>query len=528
MHKGVGIAAVRRVASALGERSASELAVEVSVEEASGRLRVTWPDAPDVIVVRGGGIAGMLVAGTHSAVAEASWRLQAVIRLFARAGRGWTWPDGVLGGGAALPGQLEVLTATRAALEDLIAAGLSHAGPRSATVLAALGQRARLEDLPLLARRLRAASGLLDALAARSDEVTEADVLARVSDAWALVIGLASVEGPLPAALVGRAESVAVEVGRLVCVGGGWWTTPTARGLTLHFLDLDSGQVETVTTGRESGADPTFQRSVELPLIWNASVDALTSGPIRLTDAQRRPDGTLSPTTRTRCQRDGDWSGVDPAALSTQLDAARPASDSSARVQLVVPARGGVGPLELDEVRQEVVWTVRTTTGPRRLRVDAVGAPLNAITWLLAQHEQIIAIAVVDDRPEGLWVRNAKGVRLVLPTMAHYQVLFGAKRLRKRLQVLRELKTTAPAPVVTDPLVALLADVSEVLTGLAASGARTPSRRDADTLTTRRQQAHELGLATLASALGQVATRPAAADILWASTLVGRLEGPLG
>lgn len=125
-------------------------------------------------------------------------------------------------------------------------------------------------------------------------------------------------------------------------------------------------------------------------------------------------------------------------------------------------------------------------------------------------------------------MRNAMGVRLVLPTMAHYQVLFGAKRLRKRLQVLRELKTTAPAPVVTDPLVALLADVSEVLTGLAASGARTPSRRDADTLTTRRQQAHELGLATLASALGQVATRPAAADILWASTLVGRLEGPLG
>lgn len=526
VNRAVGIAAVRRVAAELAGRQPAAIAAGVTVEDAGARVTVRWPDSPDVVFLRGGTVAGLLVAGQHSDVAEAAWRLGAVVRVFALAGTPWLWPESIAGPSGALPAQTELVAAASAAIEELVGAGLSHAGDRAADALAALGHRARLEDLPLLAGRLRSASGVLGRLTKRADDTSEADALEALATAWALARALAAHVGPLPSELVGgRGPGEAAPVANLIPLAARWWTTPTSRGATIHYLDPDAGRLEAVTTGRAAGADPTFIRSAQTPALWNTSIENLTSGPLRIAGAERRDDGTLSPTGRTRVTRAGDFTDLDLGLLAERVDAARAAEASGfglgrPSVRLVIPRLLGVGPLELDEVRQEVVWTLTSGGGVRhRLRLDAAGAEVEAIVRLLADRTPIAAVTVVDDRPDAIWLRTRLGLTLMLPSLT--VTGWTTKKLDRRLDKLRAHARAAPDVGPQAPIAGLVADVAEVLTAQAASGRL--SDRDRATLTQRAGQARDLGLDTLAAALQRVLTQPGPPATLWASVVTDRL-----
>ena len=88
-----------------------------TVEDAGARVTVRWPDSPDVVFLRGGTVAGLLVAGQHSDVAEAAWRLGAVVRVFALAGTPWLWPESIAGPSGALPAQTELVAAASTSSE---------------------------------------------------------------------------------------------------------------------------------------------------------------------------------------------------------------------------------------------------------------------------------------------------------------------------------------------------------------------------------------------------------------------------
>ncbi len=150
---------------------------------------------------------------------------------------------------------------------------------------------------------LTGAAGRAAAVAARDDDSSERDLLEALSRAWALAVALRSAGSPLPSELVGgsRGRGAAAEVGVLLPLATRWWLAPSgARGLTVTLWDSSNQRVETVTTGRAAGQDPGFERSWVNPLIWGASAHNLCGGEFTLIDAERRDDGTLSPTTRTR------------------------------------------------------------------------------------------------------------------------------------------------------------------------------------------------------------------------------------
>ena len=198
--RSLGAAAVRRATTALAGTDPARLAADTLVARAPGRLSVSWPGSPQVVVVAGLGPAGMVVSGRHSQVAHATWRLQAVVRLFALAGRAWPWE---VRQATLSAGQRRLLASVAATLEGVVAAGISHAGPRSADELSSLAQAARLEEVPRLARLLTSAAGAVRAVARRDDAVQEDTALSALAAAWSLARALeASDADP---ALTGRA-----------------------------------------------------------------------------------------------------------------------------------------------------------------------------------------------------------------------------------------------------------------------------------------------------------------------------------
>lgn len=528
VNKAVGIAAVRRVSALTQGLTPAELATDLALEESGSRLTVSWPEAPDVVVVRGAGVRGMLVTGSASDVAEAAWRLQAVVRVHARAGRVWSWPDGLGTDETVQPGQTLIVSSALRDLEGLVRAGLSHVSADVADHVDALGQRSRLEALPLLGNLLRTAAGILRQLAARDDSVTEADALDAVARAWSLAKALSDTSVALPPALVGDTSSATADVGVLVPLAARWWVSPTARGVTVWFLDRDRGRLESVTTGRAAGTDPSFERSTTRPLIWNSSVDRLTCGPVRLDGAERRADGTLNPTTRTTVAPTGTWADLDLAALARDVDAAEGGERSgfarpAARPRIIGLRRGSPGSLDLDEVRQEIVWDVRTDDrSTLRFRLDASSAEVDTIIWLMAQKRPIVAVTALDDAPVALWVQDRQGTQLISPTLCALGHGSG-KRLRKRWEKLRQHRDATPERAPAPPLRRLITDVGELLTAAAATGhARLPAR-DSASLVDRSRQCREVGWDALASALEAVLEEGTPERILWAATVAGRV-----
>ncbi|PZU33778.1 MAG: hypothetical protein DI576_06315 [Actinomyces sp.] len=496
VEKTLGVAALRRVAAADAGADPARLAADTRLSRAPGRLSVTWPGAPEVVVIAGLGPGGMVVAGRHAQVAHAAWRLRAVVRLFATAGRAWPWD---VRENPLSAGQRRLLASTTAAVESVIAAGISHAGPRSAHELDRLAQAARLEEAPRLARLLSSAAGAVDAVARRDDGMDEAAALSALAAAWSLTRALEAAGAAPDPALLGRADTEQTQPGLLVPLSATWWLAPSgSRGLTARFWDLDNHRLETVTTGRAAGADPAFQRSEDAPLVWGASVRTLLSGPLRLAGATRRGDGALAPSRRTTVTRCGGYDGIDLAALAHELGSLRRGPRAAGfeapapPVRLLLPGASGLGRFDLDEVHQQYVWLVHDEAGQDHLlRLDPDGAESRLVAAVLARNLPVVAITL---------------------------------ELAERLERLRAEAAVLAPPREAGPIEALCADVHEALTALAASGALRAEGMTAYVLATRARAARDLQLQTLAAALAEVEERPGPRAVLRACAVVDRVR----
>lgn len=189
-------------------------------------------------------------------------------------------------------------------IEMLVADGVSQLAVASVDRLARAGERVRLDDLGLLARLTAQAVGTLRAHLRRDDAVTESDCLSALAQVWQLARILADDREP-PAELIGARtrKGEQAELGELMPLAVRWWRNADgARGVRLHAFDLQYGRLEEATNGRPPGADPGFQPGWHLPLLWGGSPSRLSSGILSLSGAERRPDGTLSATGRTKVE----------------------------------------------------------------------------------------------------------------------------------------------------------------------------------------------------------------------------------
>ena len=531
VEKTLGAPAARRVACALAGIGTGDLAEGLELGGAPGRLVATWPGAPEIVIVAGLGPRGMVVSGRHSRVARAAWCLQAVVRIFAARGRDWPWPQG---SARLSDGRRDVLETAAKAIEGVVSAGISRAGARSARELERLAQAARLEEMPRPSRLLASAAGTLGAVARREDAVDEERALGSLAAAWSLARAVLAAPGAPDPVLLGRAGPRQTEPGLLVPLSAVWWRTPSgSRGVTARFWDAERHRLESVTTGRAAGADPGFQRSEGAVLLWNASIGALLSAPLRLKGAARRADGTLAPSSRTTAVGQDGFDGVDLPGLAAELDALQSGPGAAGfeapapRVRLIPVAGDGLGRIDLDEVHQEYVWPVRAVDGRTHLlRLDPVGAEPRFVASLLARNLPVVALTVEAGRPTGVFVHSDGALKLFAPSLSSVQAdsyrFF--RRLSERLEGLRARAVAVAPGRERGPVETLCADALEALTDLAASGAPAPEGMTAHVLTTRARAADQMQLTTLAAALEEVTARPGAAAVLRACAVVERVR----
>lgn len=530
VEKSLGAEARRRVQASLAGMALGRLTAGTEVTTAPGRLSITWPDAPEIVVIAGLGPRGMIVSGRHSSAANAAWCLQAVIRLFARADRPWPWPDEKT---TFDDRKRDVVSTVATSIETLLSAGLSHAGRRSATDLERLAQVTRLEELPRLSRLLTSAAGRLRALAERDDALDEATALSALAAAWSLTQALTAVTGLPDLALIGRAGTETAQTGLLLPLSATWWTAPSgSRGLTIRLWDLDNGQPEMVTTGRAAGTDAAFQYSQDATLLWGTSVRNILSGPLRLTGAQRRPEGSLAPSNRTsvtRSSTDPGYDDIDLEAVADHLQRTGTGPEAARfeapmpRLRLILVAQDGLGPISIDEVHQHYLLPVTSTNGCRHLLCMEVGGwEMQMVSDVLSRDLQVYAIAVEGDRPSGVFVREHDRISLLAATFPPSRGTSGRGRLRPRPEEARTQEAETNGEDRT-PIRVLVQDVREALTALAASGTMRPAGMVAHVLRTRVRRAGELQLATLAAALAEVGDRPSPGAVLRAWALVDRL-----
>ena len=533
VEKSLGAEARRRAQASLAGTAPDRLAAPTDVTSAPGRLSITWPDAPEIVVIAGLGPRGMIVSGRHSSAAKAAWSLQAVIRLFARAGRPWPWPDEK---STFDDRKRDVVSTVATAIETLLSAGISHAGPRSATDLERLAQVTRLEELPRLSRLLTSAAGRLRALAERDDAVDEATVLSALAAAWALTQALTAVTGPPDPALIGPTDTETAHTGLLLPLSATWWTAPSgSRGLTIRLWDLDHDQPEMVTTGRAAGTDVAFHYSLDATLLWGTSVRNILSGPLRLTGAERRPDGSLAPSNRTSVTRRSAEAGYDDIDLEAVADHLQQTGSGPEvarfeapvpRLRLIMVAQDGLGPISIDEVHQHYLLPVTSTDGRRHLLcMEVGGGEMQMVSDVLSRDLQVHAITVEGDHPSGVFVREHDRISLLAATFPPSRGASGRGygRLRRRVEETHthEAHTNRGDRM---PIRALVQDVREALTALAASGTTRPTSTVAHVLRARARMAGDLQLTTLAAVLTEVDDRPSPGAVLRACAVIDRID----
>ena len=533
VEKSLGAEARRRVQASLAGTAPDRLAATTDVTSAPGRLSITWPGAPEIVVIAGLGPRGMIVSGRHSSAANAAWCLQAVIRLFARADRPWPWPDEK---STFDNRKRDIVSTVATSIEALLSAGISHAGPRSATDLERLAQVTRLEELPRLSRLLTSAAGRLRALAERDDAVDEATVLSALAAAWSLPQALTAVTGPPDPALSGRTDTETARTGLLLPLSATWWTAPSgSRGLTIRLWDLDHGQSEMVTTGRAAGTDVAFHYSQDATFLWGTSVRNILSGPLRLTGAERRPDGSLAPSNRTSVTRRSAEAGYDDIDLEAVADHLQQTGSGPEvarfeapvpRLRLIIVAQDGLGPISIDEVHQHYLLPVTSTDGRRHLLcMEVGGGEMQMVSDVLSRELQVHAITVEGDHPSGVFVREHDRISLLVATFPPSRGASGRGygRLRRRVEETHthEAHTNRGDRM---PIRALVQDVREALTALAASGTTRPTSTVAHVLRARVRMAGDLQLTTLAAVLTEVDDRPSPGAVLRACAVIDRLE----
>ncbi len=543
VHRAAGAAVVRAVAQELRERADTPMpggSTDVTVD--GPRVVIAWPGAPRVTYVAGAGFAGMLVErerpGQASSAArpdDRRWRLEALARAWRAHGRAWPWPEETATAtprSAGVPDARAVADEVARAVERVLDVGLSHLGRDDLEELRGAGVLARLGRRPAVQRLVTSAVGRLEALADRRDAVDEEECLLALAELWAFVRAEPAPDATAP-------DERVTDLPHLLPLGARWWVAPSgARGVTVHLWDAVEGRTRAVTTGRPPGADPTFRRSWDLPLVWGRSVESLCRGPFALRGATERA-GTL---------RAGEEPVVEPLGPLTAdalRDVAERTASLDARTEVgfgrrpvlvrVVMVRDA-GRIGVDEVAQELTWHLVAADGtPTVVRVDAADEPAcDTLLGVAAGNRRLVAVAVEHDlgsggvEAVGLFVeRPGGGLGLVVPTLTpaydHRAWSSTWTRLRARVRALRGRATTqvhevtAPAPVED-----VCATVLDAAVALAATGRRHLSPQQEAALARAARTADDVGAPTLSGAVALVAGEPDAARLLRAALVASR------
>lgn len=419
------------------------------------------------------------------------------------------------------------------AVERLLDVGLSHVGRDDLEELRGAGVVARLGRRPAVQRLVTSAVGRLEALADRRDGVDETDCLLALAELWAYV----QAEPPPDA---GTPDERPTDLARVVPLGARWWVAASgARGVTVHLWDADAGRVRSVTTGRPPGADPTFRRSWDLPLVWGRSVEALCRGPFALRGATERADTGL---------RAGEGPAVEPLGALDADDlrdvAARTATTppraeagfgrTPAAVRVVMVREAGA--IGLDEVAQELTWTLVAADGAETVvRVDAADeAACDTLLGVAVGNRRVVAVAVErdlasrSDEAVGLFVdRPGEGLDVVVPTLTpaydHRAWSTPWTRLRARVRSLRgRAGMHAREVVVPTPVEEVCDTLLDTVVALAATGRRHLTPHQASALARAARTADDLGATTLAATVSLVAHESDAARLLRAGFVASR------
>ncbi|MGM7421903.1 hypothetical protein [Cellulosimicrobium sp. CpK407] len=542
VHRAAGAAVVRAVAQELRERVDAPTRGSTDVTVDGPRVVIAWPGAPRVTYVVGAGFAGMLVErerpGQASSAArpdDRRWRLEALARGWRAHGRAWPWPEETATAtprSSGVPDARAVADEVARTVERVLDVGLSHLGRDDLEELRGAGVLARLGRRPAVQRLVTSAVGRLEALADRRDAVDEEECLLALAELWAFVRAEPAPDAAAP-------DERVTDLPHLLPLGARWWVAASgARGVTVHLWDGAEGRARTVTTGRPPGADPTFRRSWDLPLVWGRSVEALCRGPFALRGATERA-GALRP---------GEGPVVEPWGRF-DADALREVADRTARTDareevgfgrrpavvrvVMVRDAGSVG---VDEVAQEITWTLVTADGtPTVVRVDAADeAACDTLLGVAAGSRRLVAVAVEHDLESGgseavgLFVeRPGGGLRLVVPTLTpaydHRAWSSAWTRLRARVRALRGRAATQVHEVaVPAPVEDVCGTVLDAAVALAATGRRHLSPHQAAALARAARTADDLGAPTLAGAVALVAHEPDAARLLRAALVASR------
>ena len=290
-----------------------------------------------------------------------------------------------------------------------------------------------------------------------------------------------------------------------------------------------------VTTGRAAGTDVAFHYSLDATLLWGTSVRNILSGPLHLTGAERRPDGSLAPSNRTSVTRRSAEAGYDDIDLEAVADHLQQTGSGPEvarfeapvpRLRLIMVAQDGLGPISIDEVHQHYLLPVTSTDGRRHLLcMEVGGGEMQIVSDVLSRDLQVHAITVEGDHPSGVFVREHDRISLLAATFPPSRGASGRGygRLRRRVEETHthEAHTNREDRM---PIRALVQDVREALTALAASGTTRPTSTVAHVLRARVRMAGDLQLTTLAAVLTEVDDRPSPGAVLRACAVIDRLD----
>ncbi|KAF1072124.1 MAG: hypothetical protein GAK45_00302 [Pseudomonas citronellolis] len=534
LQKQAGKAATRRARQWCGELG------PVQIENHGRRLAIGLPALGlAVSYLAGGGFDGMLNEGREAE--RKALNLAALALLFEAHNQPWEWAAHSQiespGDPQRLDGpQMQLLSDLQGLLDELLAQGLAHTSRASAVQLRLLNLGARTEGLPRLAAHLRTLGGQVNRLAERDDHLSERDVLLQMASVHALIQALQRADAEHLPALRGRArrDYQAGSQLELLPLGAHWWTTPGgARGLTLAFWDLEQAQVREVSLARPDASDPRFQRDAVWSWnpLWSSTPEQLCQAPLRLESPRLAEDGRLAVQGSSHAQALPRWADNDPRLaqlgfadwqqLQEHLQDSQALSAEAPTSLLLRPSR--CHPLELDETRQVLGWTLEDSEGralrlelpctaERRERLDNLERAQRASDDIRAV---LVRPALEGQRQslEPLALLAADSGELRCVSLDFHSLVRGGLSLNRRLfgRIQRLLQSPRSSPLATpaSSLGTRLAEPAlDVLESLACSGRQQLSEHQRERLQHQRELAESAGVELLAERLRQLLDSP--------------------
>jgi hypothetical protein len=422
--------------------------------------------------------------------------------------------------------QRAVIQETRDEFAAAVTAGLSHIRPDGAGRIVALATDARVAGLPLLARFLATAGELADSIASRSDTVSEQELTAAMSQAWALTRALEAADAKTLPSLRGVARRSysadrAPDSLELFPLGAAWWVSDSgARGITMLTWDETASEPRSVTSARPAGADPGFVRSASTMAFFDAPLTTLLTGSFQVLRPRLSEDGVLSTTAGgVRTGAPGfPREKLAKCCAALPLESITPVGFQAVERPFALLEVKGFGQLGIDESAQQLVWkldgpnvALRQQVTPDTehraetlLALEAAGAP---VEYVLAQRNVVRSVAVWE--PVSLFLRGKDGLDLFAIDFhrPRQSGILSKLQHRWRLWLTRFKETPALAP--PRPPIAIAADeAQELVVALTATGRPALSSAGKTACEQLATRLDDLALPTLATAVRHLADEP--------------------